>query len=84
VSHSTAQLEALARVRIAAANGDLRRIRQAAGLTLREIAGAIGVSGATVHSWEHGRLRPTGKPALALAELLDRLAAITADTEPAA
>jgi transcriptional regulator with XRE-family HTH domain len=85
MTSSIAQLEALARVRIMAANGDLWRLCKQAGLSQREIARAVGVTSPTVWSWMHGRMRPTGEPALKLAELAQRLQAITADgTEPAA
>jgi DNA-binding transcriptional regulator YiaG len=79
---SIAQLESLARVRVMAANGDLWRLCQRVGVSQREIARTVGVTSPTVWSWMHGRLRPTGAPALALAELAERLQAIATDTEP--
>jgi transcriptional regulator with XRE-family HTH domain len=81
---TSAQLEALARVRVMAASGDLLRLCKRVGVSQREIAQAVGVSPPTVWSWMHGRLRPTGEPALVLAELAERLQVIASDSEPAA
>ncbi len=55
--------------------GRARRIREGAGLSLRETAAAIpgGVSPTSVLRWENGDVRPTGERALAYAVLLEQL-----------
>lgn len=64
---------ALRQIREVAANGYARTVRLHAGLSLREVADAIGVDPSTVHRWEHGDRRPRGAPALRYGELIDRL-----------
>ena len=78
------QVEALARLRVMCATGDATRVRTAARVTGAEAARACGSNRQTLYRWEHGEARPTGPEALAYLRLLDRLAALTADTEPAA
>jgi DNA-binding transcriptional regulator YiaG len=63
----------LANVRAAALTGDARRLRLAAGLSLREVAREVGCGPSTVHRWETGQRRPHGRAALRYAELLDEL-----------
>lgn len=65
---------ALARGRQLAASGVGRMIREAAGLTLAEVAAAVGdVDPSAVYRWEVGQRRPSGERATAYADLLDRL-----------
>lgn len=40
---------------------DRRSLRKAAGLTLQEIATAVGVTAAAVWQWERGNRNPNGK-----------------------
>ncbi|MFD8986231.1 helix-turn-helix domain-containing protein, partial [Streptomyces sp. NPDC059564] len=59
-----------------------RRLREAAQLSHEEVATAVGVTAATVRSWETGRTEPRGRKREAYASLLDRLA--EADAVPEA
>ncbi|MFF5446053.1 helix-turn-helix domain-containing protein [Streptomyces sp. NPDC012888] len=47
-----------------------RRLREAAQLTLEQVAEAVGVTATTVRSWEAGRTEPRGRTREAYAELL--------------
>ncbi|MER5466526.1 helix-turn-helix domain-containing protein [Streptomyces sp. NPDC002668] len=51
-----------------------KRLRQAHGFTLDEVAGALKVRRATVSAWESGRTEPRPPEREAYARLLDRLA----------
>jgi transcriptional regulator with XRE-family HTH domain len=68
----------LVTVRAAAQSGRTRQIRLAAGLSLRELADAVGVGASTLYRWETGDRRPRGDAALRYAELLNELAEATA------
>ncbi|MCX5584951.1 helix-turn-helix domain-containing protein [Streptomyces erythrochromogenes] len=59
-----------------------RRLREAAELTLDEVAAAVGVTVATVRHWESGRTNPRGRKHDMYARFLDGLAAlpVAADT----
>jgi transcriptional regulator with XRE-family HTH domain len=63
----------LVRVRKLAASGRARSIRLAAGLSLYDIAGAIGSTASTVQRWELGDRRAYGDAALRWCALLDAL-----------
>lgn len=52
---------------------DRRALRTAAGLTLQEIATAVGVTPAAVWQWEHGHRNPNGKHLDAYLEALKAL-----------
>jgi len=67
------QVLALSRARSLAATGEGRRIREAARLSLTEVAAAIGVERSTLHRWEIGDRRPRGDAAVRYVELLDDL-----------
>lgn len=54
----------LARIRRWCATGEARRRRKDAGLSLMEVAEAIGVNLTTVHRWENGSHRPRRSAAL--------------------
>lgn len=69
-----ADLTDLARVRAFVETGAARPIRLHAGLSLGEVAKAVGVSPATVHRWENRQRVPRGEPAVRYGELLDALA----------
>ncbi|THA65748.1 helix-turn-helix domain-containing protein [Streptomyces sp. A0642] len=55
-------------------SAERRRLRQAHGLTLDEVASALGVRRATVGGWEAGRTEPRPPEREAYARLLDKLA----------
>ncbi|CAN5514747.1 hypothetical protein BH20ACT21_BH20ACT21_25280 [soil metagenome] len=63
----------LVRVRRLVSTGVAREVRQEAGLSLAEMANAVGVHRMTVHKWERGRHRPKGDAALRYAHVLDEL-----------
>lgn len=52
-----------------------RRIRENAGVSQREMAGALGVSVMALNRWERGITRPRGRHAAAYALLLEALEA---------
>lgn len=49
----------------------LRKLREAAGLTQRELGNRIGVSGQAVAQWETGVKRPSVENLLKLADILE-------------
>jgi DNA-binding transcriptional regulator YiaG len=55
-----------------------RAIRQAAGVSLRDVGRALGCSYSTVSLWESGRNRPGPGLREAYAELLDQLRRVAA------
>ncbi|MFD5624557.1 helix-turn-helix domain-containing protein [Streptomyces yangpuensis] len=59
------------------APNERRRLREAAELTLDEVAEAMGVAAATVRSWESGRTTPRGRKRDAYAHFLAGLPAVT-------
>jgi transcriptional regulator with XRE-family HTH domain len=69
------QLVQLARVRRLARSGEAQALRLSAGLSLREMADAIGISHSNLWLWERGQRSPRNVAALAWAALLDDLAA---------
>lgn len=73
VTTTLREVERLAKVRAACASGEARRIRQAARLSLADVAGAIGVDLTAISRWERGERSPRGAAALRYGELLDRL-----------
>ncbi|MFJ6048265.1 helix-turn-helix domain-containing protein [Streptomyces sp. NPDC092307] len=60
-----------------------RRLREAAELTHDEVAAAVGVTAATVRSWESGRTAPRGRKREVYTQFLARLAARRHDGGPA-
>ena len=68
------KLVRLADMREAAENGEARRLRLAANLSLGEVARELGVAVPTLLRWETGERRPRGKAALRYAGLLEKLA----------
>jgi len=66
----------LARVRRLTKSGAAKAIRIGAGLSLPELAAAVGVSPVTVWRWEGGVRVPHGARALAYGRLLDRLSGV--------
>jgi transcriptional regulator with XRE-family HTH domain len=63
----------LVRARALAATGEGRRRREAAGLSIRELAAAIGVDAPTLSRWELGRMRPRRASALRWLAILDEV-----------
>lgn len=61
-----------------AASGEGRRVRLAAGLSLREVAESIGGSPSGLWRWENGDRNPRGPAAAAWARLLSDLSKETA------
>lgn len=72
--HTTAMnTKDLVRVRHLAVTGAARALREAAGLSLADVAEPIGVDRSTVWRWERGLRRPHGEPARRYLELLTEL-----------
>jgi transcriptional regulator with XRE-family HTH domain len=57
-------------------SGRAAELREAAGLSQRELAGMLEVSPATVNRWEAGERRPRSGQAVRLARLFRKLTAI--------
>jgi transcriptional regulator with XRE-family HTH domain len=71
-----ADLTDVAEVRDLIRTGQARAIREAAGLSLSDLAGALGVWPSTVLRWERGDRRARGPAAARYYRLLGRLASI--------
>jgi len=67
----------VAEARRAGADGDGRRLRLAAKLSLAEVGAVCGVTGSAVSLWETGQRRPHGSGAIAWAKLLRSLREVT-------
>jgi len=67
------EVQKLVAVRQMCANGEARRIRQTANLTLAEIGGDVLVTPTTVQRWETGQRSPRGEQALRYYRTLARL-----------
>lgn len=67
------ELVALLRARRYAADGTGRRLREAAHLSLRDLAGAAGLNYSTLSRWETGVSRPHGDGAIRYGRLLGDL-----------
>ncbi len=63
----------VAAIRRMVRDGEVRRIREMAQLTQREVARAVGVTCATVADWEKGRHFPNGRTAIEYARLLSAI-----------
>ncbi|MFC9299624.1 helix-turn-helix domain-containing protein [Streptomyces sp. NPDC057011] len=61
-----------------------RRLRESADLTHEQVAAAVGVTAATVRSWETGRTDPRGRKREAYATFLTTLAPPPPDPDPTA
>ncbi len=68
------ELAEVARVRRMCRSGEAASIRHRAGMTLDEVASAVGVSHVAVHSWENGKKRPGDVSALKYGRVLDAIA----------
>jgi DNA-binding transcriptional regulator YiaG len=73
------QLAELARIERLRTSGEARRIRRSVGISARYLAKQLGVTTATVLSWEKGEKRPRPEVALRWLAALDR---IKAEEEP--
>lgn len=67
------RLLAIREARALAGSGQARALRQRAGLSLSEVAEALGVEGTTVWRWEEGKSTPRSQIAVEYRELLRRL-----------
>ncbi len=68
------ELLQVALARRLASEGEAQRLRTDAGLSLREVADAIGVSPTTLWRWEAGQRAPRPRAAIAWGALLEQLA----------
>ncbi|MET9876541.1 helix-turn-helix transcriptional regulator [Actinacidiphila glaucinigra] len=68
-----AQILRLSWVRAAVSSGEARRLREAAHLSIGEVARACGVDQSTVWRWERGTRQPRGEHALRYADLIETL-----------
>ncbi|WP_442814924.1 helix-turn-helix domain-containing protein [Streptomyces sp. NBC_01775] len=60
-------------VRAALNSGEARRLREAANLSIGEVAKACDVDQSTVWRWERGTRTPRGEPAVAYARFIQSL-----------
>jgi DNA-binding transcriptional regulator YiaG len=67
------ELSTISRARALASSGAARSIREAAGITLRELAENLETSVSTVWYWEQGRKVPRSDYALRYGQILDEL-----------
>ena len=64
------ELRELQRMRDMVHGGLVRAVRVNAGLSLREVAQAVGVTPSAVFYWEQGKNVPRGEPAIRYARVL--------------
>lgn len=76
-----AQILRLADVRAALASGEAQRLREAAQLSIGEVARACGVDQSTVWRWEQGKRLPRGQPAIRYADVIDSLRKQSSSTD---
>lgn len=69
----TTQLVQVSRARQLSRSGAARSIRIAAGLSMSEVARAVGVEPSTILRWEAGERTPRGEAAARYAALLEEL-----------
>lgn len=69
----TTTAEKLQALRARTASGEARKIREAARLSLNDIARSVGTHYSTIGRWESGERLPRGEAALRYAALLERL-----------
>ena len=65
--------ERLVRARRLFASGEARRMREALGLSIPELAEAAGIPHSTLSAWEAGKHRPRGAPVLRWLDAMERL-----------
>jgi DNA-binding transcriptional regulator YiaG len=73
VTPTARTVKRLAEARALVASGEARRIREAARLSLVNVAGAVGADPSAIGRWERGERTPRGPAALKYAQLLTRL-----------
>jgi DNA-binding transcriptional regulator YiaG len=73
VTKTSRSVQELAEAREFIASGEARRIREAARLSLADVAGAVGADYSGVGRWERGERVPRGPAAIKYARLLTRL-----------
>ena len=71
----TRELLAIAKARRFAATGEGKAIREAARISVREIADAAGTAPTTIWRWENGHRQPRGSAAGRWADVLTACAA---------
>jgi DNA-binding transcriptional regulator YiaG len=76
---NTSRVLKLARARRLSTTGEARQVRLAQGLSLRDVAEAVGVGVTTLWRWEQARNSPHGEAALRWVDLLDQLSAAGGD-----
>lgn len=70
------------RARLLARSGEARRLREEAGLSIREFAAFLGVDPSSVSRWETGEAVPSRRGvAIRLAEALDEMATVLGKAE---
>ena len=70
------------RARLLARSGEARRLREEAGLSIRELAAFLGVDPSSVSRWETGEAVPSRRGvAIRLAEALDEMATVLGKAE---
>jgi transcriptional regulator with XRE-family HTH domain len=67
------QILRLAEIRRLTASGEAKAIREHAGLSLREVAGAVRMSPSGLFRWENGERTPRGDAAIRYAKFLKQL-----------
>jgi transcriptional regulator with XRE-family HTH domain len=67
------QTLALVKVRRLVTSGAAKSVRKAAGLSLPEVAEAVGSNPSTIHRWENNERSPHGEPAIRYGEFMQRL-----------
>lgn len=72
-SRDADQVLAVVEARQLAASGAARMIREAAGLSLADVAAACGADPSSVFRWEEGSRRPSGDRAIAYRDFLQQL-----------
>ena len=73
MTNEIARTMQVSRVRNLYASGEAKTLREAAALSLEDVALATGVDRSTVHRWENGRHRPSRSEALRVGVLLNAL-----------
>jgi DNA-binding XRE family transcriptional regulator len=71
---ATAAISFLASTRELARSGRAAELRRAAGVSLRDVARAVGVDDSTIWRWETGQSRPRADAALRYGQVLHELA----------
>lgn len=73
----------LARIERMRTSGEAERIRVTAGVSARQVAKSLRVAPITVLRWENGLSRPRPEAALVWLRVLDQIAAVSGQNDPA-